>query len=169
MIDYLLLQEKHFSLIGEFNVHSFNEWSDHAILSFKVTCNTEIHKSHSFLSTYHKWDDEYKHQFRVGIISQLPLFNVAVDNIDCTSRQFINDAVNSFTNIIRSVADPLFSKTRTFTDIPYFNNNKFMKRAEWFDAECSHMRSIYLESVRVFNENKCEINRLNLLESKKCI
>ena len=40
VIDYLILSQHDFSHIANFNIGSFCEWSDHALLSFSIRCNT---------------------------------------------------------------------------------------------------------------------------------
>ena len=41
VIDYLLLKECEFSRIHNFSVENFNEWSDHAPLTFVLQCITQ--------------------------------------------------------------------------------------------------------------------------------
>jgi len=54
--------------------------------------------------------DAKREQFRSGIIGCLPKFNSIVEGIACNDRSSVNKAVNDFSDTIRSVADPLFSK-----------------------------------------------------------
>jgi hypothetical protein len=59
----------------------------------------------------YKWNDNHINTFRNSLIAKLQEFNrltCAVKNGNLLS---INDALNTFTSLIRNVADPLFSKT----------------------------------------------------------
>ena len=44
VIDYLLTREKHFSLISDFSICSFNEYSDHAVAYFSLKTCTSLHR-----------------------------------------------------------------------------------------------------------------------------
>ena len=115
----------------------------------------------------YKWEDALRGQFRSGIISLLHVFNSIVQHIDYSSRSSINNMLNSFTETIRSVADPLFSKTCVYKTNPSFNVNSCIKNAQWFDNECNNARNLYHEALRTFNSCKTDINRERLCTSKK--
>ena len=91
----------------------FNEWSDHTPLSFSIRCNNYVPLNNSYTETRYKWDNSFTQQFRSGIIAQLHVFNTLVNNIDC-SQQSVNNIVNSFTDVLRDIADPLFAKQCRF-------------------------------------------------------
>jgi len=167
VIDYLLTKECSFSNISDFTVHDFNEFSDHAPLHFSLLCNYVSSEYQSYTDVNYKWDDVLREQFRSGIISMLPAFNNIVHHIDFSSRSSINDVLNNFTETIRSVADPLFSKSRVYNTNPSFNVNTCIKHAEWFDHECVTARNLYHAALRVFNSCKTDTNREGLCSSKK--
>lgn len=75
-----------------------------------LLCNFIHDEDVRHTETKYVWNDAYTHQFRSGIIASLPLFNNIVNTLDCNSRQSVNNALNSFTDTLRNVADPLFSK-----------------------------------------------------------
>ena len=148
-------------------MHDFNEFSDHAPLHFSLLCNYVSSEYQSYTDVNYKWDDVLREQFRSGIISMLPAFNNIVHHIDFSSRSSINDVLNNFTETIRSVADPLFSKSRVYNTNPSFNVNTCIKHAEWFDHECVTARNLYHAALRVFNSCKTDTNRECLCSSKK--
>jgi len=73
--------------------------------------------------------------------------------------------LNEFSEIIRVVADPLFSK------LCYFKNKTGFKtydhNNDWFDHECVEYRKRYLDALNKFNLNKTYENRMVLSEHKK--
>ena len=97
----------------------------------------------------------------------LPQFKNVVSNIDCTNKESVNNVVNSFTNIVRSVADPLFSKQCTFKDTPVFDHDDCIKNADWFDVDCINARTYYLDALKLCNVYKTDQNRIELCRRKK--
>lgn len=166
VIDYLLTHEHNFSMLCDFNIGPFNEWSDHAPLHFSIKCNNTLPLQNTFTETKYRWDNTLRDEFRSGVISHLPDFNNIVNNIDCTNKQSINNAVQSFTDTLRSITDPLFSKCFRSSNKPSFTEKSYMKNADWFDVECSDARRTYLEALRVFNLNKNNENRNDLFDKK---
>jgi len=167
VIDYLLANEYSFSSISDFTVHDFNEFSDHAPLHFSLLCNNVSAEYKSHTDVKYKWDDALRGQFRSGIISMLPVFNTIVQHVDYSSRTAINDVLNRFTETIRSVADPLFSKTYVYNTHPSFKVNSCIKNADWFDNECQTARNVYHDALRIFNSSKTDINREHLCTCKR--
>ena len=105
-----------------------------------------------------------RNQFRSGIISNLPMFNTIVEDLDCTSCDSINSALNKFTDVIRHVADPLFSKEYLITKTPTFEQCSAVRHANWFDVECKTAHSRYVSLLKQLYCNKSEDNRLQLLQ-----
>lgn len=57
VIDYLIAKEHDFSEISYFRIADFNEWSDHAPITFGLISNNVRRITHFTDSTYYKWDD----------------------------------------------------------------------------------------------------------------
>jgi hypothetical protein len=110
VIDYLLLKESDFVHVKEFSVESLTEWSDHCPLSLTLCCNEALPVPIVQNETRFKWNSDHIDTFRIGLIGKLPDFNHLTDNIDVNNRSSVNDLINGFTDIVRSVADPLFRK-----------------------------------------------------------
>jgi len=87
-------------------IGSFSEWSDHAPFSFTLKCNNVTPNVLENKGIRFKRNVNLREQFRTGenIIS-------IVDKVDCSSRDSVNVMLNEFSEIIRVVADPLFSKS----------------------------------------------------------
>ena len=73
--------------------------------------------------------------------------------------------LNEFTEIIRVVADPLFSKSCYFKNKTGFKT--YDHNNDWFDHECVEYRKRYLDALNMFNLNKTYENRMVLCEHKK--
>ena len=127
-------------------MHVVNIFSDHAPLSFSLYCNHKTVDQLPFTETKLKWDDSSRNQFRSGIISNLPMFNRIVEDLDCSSCGSIKSALNKFNDVIRNVADPLFSKEYLITNTPKFEQCSAVRHANWFDLECktAHGRYVFL-------------------------
>jgi endonuclease/exonuclease/phosphatase family metal-dependent hydrolase len=54
-IDYVLARESHLTLITDFAVLNFNQWSDHAPLHFAVKCNNNLLSKHEYVETKNRW------------------------------------------------------------------------------------------------------------------
>ena len=166
VIDYLLLKECEFSRIHNFSVENFNEWSDHAPLTFVLQCITQDDPGvcYNYLSC--KWDSSHRETFRNQLIGRLGEFNRLVDNIDTSDRNAVNNAVNGFSKLIRACGDPLFCKDVTVKDKTVFSDCVF-KSNNWFDAECRNAKYLYKEALRTFNNSRTDENRIILHERKK--
>ena len=75
----------------------------------------------------HKWNDENAERFRSGIIGCLPRFNIITQCIDKCCRESINKTVDEFSEIIRSVTIPLFSRCYFVNDKPFFSTKTVLK------------------------------------------
>ena len=164
--DYLFPKECNFSQIKSFTICPFNEWSDHAPLHFSLNCNNIPRGGLYYSETRYKWDSTFREEFRSRLISQLPLFNTIVNTTDYLSRDSVNNMLLLFTNSIRDIADPLFSKECIFKDQVAFENYTSSNK-EWFDSECIDARNLYLDALRCFNTDKTFNNRKVLCERKK--
>ena len=167
VIDYLLVRENDFSCINDFNVHEFNEWSDHAPLSFSLSCNFNPHFAIQGEQFKCCWNDGAREEFRRGIIGNLHHFNGVTGNIDIADRKSINECINNFTDIIRQVADPLFGKQYTNDNINSFSDQPFIKNKEWFDDDCIKAKRAYQNALYSFNKCKSHESRQQFCLRKK--
>ena len=111
VIDYVILSQRDFSCINNFQVNSFNDWSDHAPLSFSVSCkNVPLRNDSPQYSHRIKWNDSLRDDFRRSIIARLTDLNTIVNQIDVSDRNSINSGFEIFSKLLNDVAYPLFSK-----------------------------------------------------------
>ena len=70
------------------------------------------------------------------MIGKLPEFNDIVASCADRQRGTVNDVVQRFTDALRGVTDPLFSKDVMYVNKSTFNVNTPSENKKWFDAEC---------------------------------
>jgi hypothetical protein len=81
-----------------------NDRSDHAPITFSLSCNNNIDYNDDIYVSRYKWSQVYRDSFRVSLIGQLPLLNQLVHGIEPT-KNCINDVVSGFTNIVKDSTD----------------------------------------------------------------
>ena len=171
VIDYLLVHENDFYIINDFRVGHFNEWSDHAPLLYEVRCGSlEMGQNEENSGNCNKfvWNDLLKDTFRKNLISKLPELNNLMQNVDPSSNESLNSTTNSFTDIIRGAADPLFSREqKSKSNVMYQNPNKLCKKADWFDDECVTAKLAYKTALYQFNRCKNSLNRVSMCTAKE--
>ena len=170
VIDYVILNQQDFGCISDFHVKSFNEWSDHAPLSFNIVCNTEIYTCEELQSGDSRiiWNDSLRDEFRRSLIARLTDLNYEVSHIDAWDRNSINSSVENFAEILNDVAKPLFSRQNVCKKSNSSNafSNRVSKKADWFDDECRAAKQLYFDALNEFNRYKTEDNRLNMCTLK---
>ena len=101
IIDMLICKECDFHLLNNFIINDFNEFSDHASISFSLKCRVTYQHKIKTKEVRLKWDDSNKIAFRNGIISNLSQLNNLVYDIDLNSRDSVNNTINEFTEILK--------------------------------------------------------------------
>ena len=83
VIDNVILNQQDCGCISDFHVKSFNEWSDHAPLSSKIMCNTEIYTCEKLKSSSSRilWTDSLCDEFHCSLIARLTDLNSIVGHI----------------------------------------------------------------------------------------
>ena len=169
-IDYVILNQQDFGCISDFHVKSFNEWSDHALLSFNIVCNTEIYTCEELQSGDSRiiWNDSLRDEFRRSLIARLTDLNYVVSRIDACDRNSINSSVETFAEILNDVAKPLFSRQNVCKKSNSSNafSNRVSKKADWFDDECRAAKQLYFDALNEFNRYKTDDNKLNMCTLK---
>ena len=165
VVDYLLLQETDFHKVENFRVADFNEFSDHSPITFSIKCSNVTKHNQHYEFTRYKWNDEFRDIFRKRLIERLPDFNRVTLNVDTEDRDSVNNSVNSFTDIIKEAADPLFSRQYSgMKKVEYRTTTN--KRVAWFDDDCKEAKSEYMDALKTFNRSKTEENRQLMCQKK---
>ena len=113
LIDMLLARETDFSLLSDFQVNPFTEFSDHASISFSLCCkNLNVLECEQNNDVNFLWNPNQKTTFRNRLIALLPKFNSITSTVNHCSRSSINNMVSQFSDTLTEVAFPLFSKRK---------------------------------------------------------
>jgi len=97
-----------------------------------LKCNTAVPDDQERSDIKFKWSTAKRGYCRSGIIGCLPKINSIVEGIACNDRSSVNKAVNDFSDTMRSVADPLFSKCYRLNKTPYFVDQTCLRNKNWF-------------------------------------
>ena len=165
VIDYLLTGDNDLPRLNDFCIEEFNEWSDHAPLSFSLCCNNVCNENNGHEEIKFKWDSNLRDMFRSDIVENLNVFDTIV-NKEILDKSSINCMLNDFTSKMRSIADPLFAKHCHFKQHAYYSSNIFNNKS-WFDSECISARTCYKRALNQFNIDKTNDNRIYLCTCKK--
>ena len=166
LIDMLLACEGDFSLITDFQVNPFTEFSDHASISFSLCCKRpsvlacEQNKDRKF-----SWNPSQRTTFRNRLIALLPTFNSITSNINRCSRSSNNDNVNKFSDTLTEVAFPLFSKRQKQMGTR-FSEKVICQDSEWFDKQCAAAKRAFISARNHYHHNKSTDNRQKFLKLK---
>jgi exonuclease III len=164
VIDYLLLGENDFHCITSFRVHDFSEWSDHAEISFRISCNILRNSNDDDITRNHvRWDSALRNRFRSGVIAMLPDLNHIVTSVDISSRESVNSCVEKFVNVLKNVADPLFCKTSVVKNVRHaYECPPLCNKSDWFDDECRAAKFSYMSARANFNRCRSDSNRVEM-------
>ena len=88
-----------------------------------------------------KWNADEKNVLRHMLITRIVDFNNLVQNSDVQNDLSVDHMVNTFTDIVREVADPIFVKH--VTKFPCFERCVITDSSKWFDQECRNSKNLY--------------------------
>jgi exonuclease III len=142
VVDYTLSIVDILDKMINFTVHPLCPLSDHCRLSYSIPCHSVKDTTKS--SIYSKlfplppsyiWENQ--HRDRIIYAVECPPFQHLIKNFEngCTAFEDINEAVESFTNVLNTLGDGILKK-RTGKKSPKRRNAK-----RWFDKSCSEMKS----------------------------
>ena len=160
----MILSEHSFYIVDNFSVKDFNNFSDHAPLSFNVKCNVRVLVEEPYVCEHVKWRDDEKQHFRDGLISRATDFNDFIHSYVEQSDANIDDLVKQFTNIVRDIADPLFIKR--VNKYPQFERHTISDSDKWFDQECSEAKRLYKDALHIYNNSHSQGSTNPLARSK---
>ena len=119
MVDYVITSPDYFSAISKFEVHDFNEYSNHSPISLtlKIKTNTVITKNKE--SVFYKWKPEHKEAFLNDLSSDMHILDrLLVDGIDRNCEP--DDIVSNFSKFITDRANTYFEKHSKTQTTPLF-------------------------------------------------
>ena len=99
----LLLFYGNFTYIKEFTVHEFNEFSNHAPLTFSMLLNTHIGSDSEKRYCTYRWNEVHRDSFLQTISRDLHLLDEIVN-----SQQPVNETVELFSHYIMFKSSAIF-------------------------------------------------------------
>ena len=166
VVDYVITSSSTFNSICDFEICSFNEYSNHAPICFSL--KTHIRQSDETMNEriYYKWNNDYKEAFRNDISRDLHLLNRSIS--DGISRNCdTDDIVAFFTQFLTDRADPYFKKRYIPRKESFFNHTSRLKKQKWYNEECKLKREAYISALHNFNSDRNSETRKIMLEAKK--
>jgi len=80
-------------------------------LSFNIKCNSCCEIEEPYICEYLKWNDECKNDFRNGLVDRVKEFNNILHcNNNLEGQESVDYMINTFSDIVREIADPLVVK-----------------------------------------------------------
>ena len=132
LIDYILTREQNFSSFENVTVHEYNEFSNHAPISFSLKIGTQ--RSREATTKYrevYKWNEDCKVEFVNSLKNDIDLLqNIVQENesVDCI--------VNKFSTFITDRANPFFKKVVRVNQENIFTGLDCKGRQKWYDENC---------------------------------
>lgn len=167
--DYLLTTSGYFSNIYYFTISDFNEYSDHAALTFSISnvCKTYDDlinpKSQPQIPTkIFRWDPNHTADVKNAVLENIISLTNLVDNCDKT-KEDLNECVERFSSRLSEILEPFCSKTVTYS---HNRTSELPINKPWFDNKCSDKYKTYKQSLHTFNKNRSPANRLDLCSKK---
>lgn len=168
-LDYLIGNFEDLELLCNFEVHGFNEFSDHSPLLFSLprkTVNSHSHKSsNETCSSDHiklVWDIDKLPAFRDKLMNNheqlLQLTSdIAVDTID--------HVVMGFSRLLYSSASEIFGNICRNNKTTQSHGRK-MQNKKWFDESCFVAKREFKRARNIFNRKKDDISRQNFITAR---
>ena len=159
-VDYLLLNFEDFESLSFFDILEFNEFSDHAPLSFhirldskqeSVNCRGKVKEPEITRKTV--WDTEKVNDFKLLLRNNNDfILRLTAD----AASEPVDDTVKNLSQFLHDKAFEVFGKT-------FSNSNKSQKQKvnkEWFDETCKNARRDFTHARNVFNRSRNDQSRI---------
>ena len=166
VVDYLITLPQNFTLISEFQVHDFTEYSNHAPVSFTLKTHTHLSTNKRNEQIYYKWKPELKDGFLRDISNDMLTLNRLIsDGIDRQCEP--DDIVTDFSKFITERANPYFeNRKKTSTHHTFINTNDKDKQ-KWYNEECKRKHEQHQNMLYNYNLNRNNETRKIMLAAKK--
>ena len=159
VVDYMLLNFSDFCTISAFDILDFNEYTDHAPISFQInlkplqTQTTDSSNTETFINRKIVFDS-----------SKTDLFHHSLENNNGVIQRLISDAsaepldhvVQDFTRFLHDKAFDVFGKTYHSTHSKYHSYRRVNNNNKWFDENCKNAKREFNTAKNVFNRTKTD-------------
>lgn len=169
VVDYVICSSSSIALLSHFEIKEFcSLYSDaHSVIEFSLKSQIDVHfrNRYDVVGDEHKRWEEPKKQLFVENLDQDKIQDVLnkLNNITQPNKESIND--------IMSDIEVIFNTTRNNTFTKYVSTDNSIKtkshEKRWFNNTCRLARKKYHLARRIYNTNKTQQNRQNLLDNSK--
>ena len=163
VVDYLITCENNFSSLSSMTVHEYNEFSNHAPISFSFRVGNERSRETTTKSTSNvRWREEHKDEFVNSLKNDVHLLQNIVQQ-----DSHVDIIVDNFSKFVTDRANLFFKKTSKVKNENIFTCSNVTEKKKWYDETCVLKKQRVQEAVRDFNLFKSEENRKNVFEARK--
>ncbi|XP_053380068.1 uncharacterized protein LOC128548716 [Mercenaria mercenaria] len=132
VVDYMLTSVSNFDYIDFFAVKEFNEFSNHAPLSFSLKIETHPQSKMNYKRTFYKWNPEYGEAFVNDIRTDIENLERSVhEGIENGSD--VESLVTLITQYITNKGDKYFKQNVTVKTVEFASVDK--NRQKWYNDE----------------------------------
>lgn len=166
IVDYLLLNFSDFEIISYFDILEFNEFSDHAPITFQF--NLKHQETQTFDTTQNEifinrkivWDDSKTDLFHTQLMNNNEAFSRLISDV---RTEPIDHVVQDFTRLLHDNAFDVFGKTCSSKSRPTHHVNA---NNEWFDNNCQNAKQEFKTARNNFNRMKTDETRINFTRAR---
>jgi hypothetical protein len=164
--DYCIVSNSMWSLVNNFRIDDFNEFSDHAPLVAELQRLNEkgIGVAEETKAQVHhmcRWNENDIDDIKKSLLDNYSDLRELVSNIDDQSSESINSGVHEFLRILDKITEKCQHKVLIKNPLNAHNRTK-----PWFDEKCRSLRNEYIGALSIFNRYRNNANREILTECK---
>ena len=132
VIDYLISSENNFSSLSSMIVHEYNEFSNHAPISFNLKICIERSREATPKYTCNvRWNDGHKENFVNSLKNDVHLLhNIVQEDVS------VDIIVGKFSNFVTYRANVFFKKTSVLKNENIFSYSNYTEKKKWYNQTC---------------------------------
>ena len=163
VVDYLITCENNFSSLSSMIVHEYNEFSNHAPISFSFNVGNERSRETTTKSTSNvRLRKEHKDEFVNSLKNDVHLLQNIVQQ-----DSHVDIIVENFSKFVTDRANLLFKKTSKVKNENIFTCSNVTEKKKWYDETCvlKHRGSKKLSEISIYLKAK-KIEKMYLKPKK---
>ena len=162
-VDYLLLYLTDFKTISKFDIREFNEFSDHAALSFSLytnNLNQNYTEEPSSINRKIVWDANKIIDFQNILTNKSDIIQEFTSELP---HEPIDRVVTNFTRMLHDSAFEMFGKTYNTSG---YKSHKKKSNDAWFDESCANAKTEFNAARNRFNRTRTDQSRINFVRAR---
>ena len=167
VVDYLLTSHENFTELSDFSIHEFNEYSNHAPVSFNLRMTAQGEREETRTGINYKWNADFKVNFLNDISRDVNNLKESISE-EIVRNCNPNDVNSNVSKFILDIANVYVSKMyKHKPETIFFSHVTQKNRNRWFNDECKRKHEAYKKAVYEFNIDRNDSTRSNMLKMKK--